>query len=379
MPTGFEVLAERSVRIAEENERLKVQNLQYSNEILTMQKTILRFREERVTHLLREQDFYDLQQKIVLSKEMGCAYKKANRLCKKFKFWHRVVTSAIEFNEADVVGFNEAVRQRKIRRKKLCRSITIAEFPRDLWTPPVPRTAIQVSSEGDDETNQNDVEEASTRRPTTTPKKKGKGAANRPNGPSPTKRVTGRQNLTGSVANHSQRDVVNTAAARPNETLSTPAALPDQNATDPENPTLALEQTATGSNTQNTHENDPTLENGNQQESNIDPANPDDTITEDDLPAGSNQFPDMPMSCLTNDGSDPNWILPDSQDSTSTSASKDLVIGASKKRTRRVPIDSYVPMTRSAKKRRGKLTVLCHGILSIFLCHTCYSTILLLL
>ena len=335
LPTGFEVLAERSVRIAEENERLKNQNLQYSNQILAMNETITRLREDRVTHLLREQDFYDLEQKILLSKEMGCAYKKANRMCKKNKYWCRVVATAIDFDETTITGFNDAIRQRKIHRKKLNRSIAIVEFPDEEWVPPPPKSAIQLSSEGDDEAQP--VEgEATQRRPTTKPKRKKRKAA--AGNTSPSKRVTGRQAMAGSIANFSQ---ASTSAATGTETSFT---APNPEERDP-NPGAAVDEDLTS------------------------------PIA--NLPAGTivvesateSGFPDMPAAFLENSATDPNWEMQlDSQDSISTSSSVDLLTGRSKKRkTVRAPLDGYVPLTRSASKN-GKLNVLCHNICCMFLC-----------
>ena len=108
-----ELLANRTARVIEANEELRKQNLQFSQKIDDQDEALLRLRRDRLLHLLREQDFLDLKQSVTLAKEMGCAYNKATRERNKNGYWFRVVTSAVDFNEADITGETVEIRLRK--------------------------------------------------------------------------------------------------------------------------------------------------------------------------------------------------------------------------------------------------------------------------
>ena len=206
----YELLANRTARVIEENAELRKQNLQYSQKIDNQDKALLRLRRDRLLHLLREQDFLDLQQSVTLAKEMGCAYKKATRERNKHGYWFRVVTSAVDFNEAEITGETEDIRQRKIRRKKLRREITIKEFPTELYTPPVKTT--NDANDADDEDHL--LQDGTVATQKKVGKSKKRAAAGISSTTSPTKKLKGRAVLAGSVANHSQnRDEVSTSAA----------------------------------------------------------------------------------------------------------------------------------------------------------------------
>ena len=114
------------------------------------------------------------------------------------------------------------------------------EFPDEEWIPPIPRSAIQLSSEGDDEAQLAEGE-VTQRRPTKKPKRKKRKAA--AGNASPTKRVTGRQALTGSVANFPQTSTsaatgtgTSFTAPNPEERDPNPEAAEEEDLTSPIDP-----------------------------------------------------------------------------------------------------------------------------------------------
>lgn len=89
-----------------------------------------------MVHLLKEQDFLDLEQEVKLKKEIGAANKKCSRMRHLLRHVCRVVVKARPFDEDLVLGINATIRARKIRRLKLQRNIEIAEFCNLRWTTP---------------------------------------------------------------------------------------------------------------------------------------------------------------------------------------------------------------------------------------------------
>ena len=76
---GVEEMIQRSNRVERENDRLREENLEMLKRILILDRTLGKLREQRLVHLLKEQDFLDLKQEVKLWKEIGAANKKCSR------------------------------------------------------------------------------------------------------------------------------------------------------------------------------------------------------------------------------------------------------------------------------------------------------------
>ena len=133
---AVEQMIARSNRLEVDNDSLRQENLDLSKRVLILDRTVGKLREQRMVHLLKEQDFLDLEQEVKLKKEIGAANKKCSRMRHLHRYVCKVIVRPRYFEEDLVMGMNDTIRARKIRRLKLQRNIEIEEYHHLRWTTP---------------------------------------------------------------------------------------------------------------------------------------------------------------------------------------------------------------------------------------------------